>query len=337
MLTEADQSPPSIDNMVTVAVDNNMAFPLCVLLSSMFRNASAPFSVVVGYLEGTLSAENLRLISDVAENLGVPIKTQELKTDPLFISQGHISPTTFSKFLLSDLITRDHVWIDADTVTHKGWDQLFDLVRAAPATTELVVAQRGDPGKKTVERSDDPSRLAFNAGVLGWPQSPRRAWREALATLDYVATQEQYLLNTLYSGVTYQVPETFNTLTYRVDRLLPEEIPFVLHYAGPHKPWHLPRSLSFVCQEYSCPWAAWFSEERYLFHTTHNTSLHRRLQLAQKTALTSAGFRVGRDFSGLNLLTALRLIGPLRKLAVGILRSRSMIFPRGTHPLHPRS
>ena len=336
MPTAKGQRPAGKNNLVTVAVDDNMVFPLCVLLSSMSRNAASPFSILVGHLKGSLTDENLGLITEVAENLGIPVASRELESDPLFISQGHISPTTFTKFLLSDVIAESHLWIDADTVAHVGWDQLFDLVRSAPDTAELVVAQRGNLGNKAVERFDDPSLLAFNAGVLGWPDSPRRAWREALKDLDRVATQEQYLLNQLYSGVTSEVSEAYNTLTYRVDRVRPGEIPFILHYAGPHKPWHLHRSLSIVCEEYSCPWAQWFLEERYLFDAMVKSSLYGRLQRAQKIALTSPRFRKGRDFSGLNLVTALRLMGPLRKPVVHILRSLSSQFPRGTHPLHPK-
>lgn len=323
-------------NLLTVAVDDNMAFPLCVVLSSMKRHAASPFSLVVGHLQGSLTDENLRLIKEVAETLGIPVVFRELEPDALFISQGHISPTTFTKFLLSDAIPDSHLWVDADTIVHSGWDQLFDLVRSAPATAELVVAQRGYRGNKSVTRTDDPSLLAFNAGVLGWPNAPRRPWRDALAVLDSFATQEQYLLNHLYSGATFAVPESYNTLTYRVDRVPPGEIPFILHFAGAHKPWHLHRSLSHLCEEYGCPWALWFLEERYLFENMTNSSLRGRLRRAQKKALESSRFRPGRDFSGLNLVTTLRLMGPFKVPLTRLLRGLSSKVPRGTHPLHPK-
>lgn len=317
---------------VVCAIDTNMVFPLAVLVSSMSQSATTPFRLTVGYLDGTLSEAARDYLATIFAHLRIAADFLNLQNDTRFITQGHISPTTFAKFLLGDAISDQHLWLDADTVALPGWDGIFDDIAAASSTEGLVVALRGNDASASA--SADPSDLPFNAGVLGWPQGARRDWQAPLAALGVVDTQEQYLFNLLYSQTATWVSERFNTLTYRLDRLNRSELPYIVHYAGPHKPWHLVPKLRHSCLRHDCPWVAWFEAEDAFFISLSNTELLAPTRRYQESALSSGRLQWGRDSSGYRLLRLLQWLGPLAKPLVGLLSLGRRWIPRGTHPLH---
>lgn len=330
-MTPVASSPPA--HHVVCAIDSQMTYGLAVLLASMKATASGPFDVTVGYLDDTLPESDRDSLTTLAAALNVPLAFMPLPSSPLFISQGHISPTTFAKFLLADAIAEAHLWIDADTVVLAGWDQIFDDIHTATDLEGLVVAQRGKDNRPGASTQNDS--LRFNAGVLGWPAGQRRDWHTPLSTMKDVATQEQALFNQLYGESAKTIPEAFNTLTYRVEKLTPAHLPAIIHFAGAHKPWHLPRSVRHVCVEYCCPWSAWFDAEKALETLITDETLSRALTTYAKHASSSGRFSWRRDHSGLRLLKALAAVGPVAPLAVGLLRLMEQWVPRGTHPIHP--
>ena len=317
---------------VVCAIDANMVFPLAVLVSSMSQSATKTFRLTVGYLDGTLPEAAREYLATIFSHLGIAADFLNLDNDARFITQGHISPTTFAKFLLGDAISDQHLWLDADTVVLPGWDGLFDEIATASAAEGLVVALRGtDP---SASANSDPSDLPFNAGVLGWPQGKRRDWQAPLASLAVVDTQEQYLFNILYSQTAKWVSEKFNTLTYRLDKLNRSDLPFVVHYAGPHKPWHLVPSLRHRCLIHDCPWVAWFEAEDAFLISLSNTELLAPTRRYRESAVSSGRLQWGRESSGYRLLRLLQWLGPLAKPLVGLLSLGRRWIPRGTHPLH---
>jgi lipopolysaccharide biosynthesis glycosyltransferase len=316
---------------VTCAVDTSMVYALCVALSSLSASRSSTFHVTIGYLEGTLSNDDRRFLDDLMKELGISADFAALPNREVFISQGHISPTTFAKFLLGDAITAEHVWIDADTVALPGWDQLFEEVNTCSQEEGLVVAERGLVAVGAISK---PSDLPFNAGVLGWPSGPRRDWETPLSALEKVDTQEQFLFNQLYSATARRVSEKFNLLTYRIDSLDLVDTPYIIHFAGAHKPWHLRRDLTGHCRAHRCPWSAWFSAEQALWAKLANNSLSDELEKRQRAALTSGKVRWRRDHSGYIVLRLLTFLGPVAPVVIGLLRLLKQWLPRGTHPIH---
>jgi len=321
-------SPPH----VAVAIDSNMVFPLAILLSSLSAHSHTPPGLTMGYLEGALDVTEREFLSAVCEHLGLDYQWLELGNDPRFINQGHISPTTFAKFLLADAIKESHLWLDADTVVLPGWEEIFALIQRAKKTSGLVVARRDDT------HADPPAQaegaLPFNAGVLGWPKRPRKDWSSVLTSLEEVATQEQYLFNKLYAPEATWVSEKFNMLTYRTDRLSSESPPFIIHYAGAHKPWHLPRTLAGRCLSYHCPWSEWFRAEQAFLTALGGTPLHTQALGQQKKALSAGKIRWQRDHAGLVFIRLLRLFGPAARPLLWLLSPLRQWVPRGTHPIH---
>ena len=316
---------------VVCAVDSQMVYGLTVLLSSLKDTSYEDFTLTVGYLGERLSEDDRTFLKGVTEELEINTEFLPLPDRDIFITQGHISPTTFAKFLLGDHYPTPHVWIDADTIALPGWDQLFLEVAACSATDGLVVAERGS--NSSSQRSK-PSDLPFNAGVLGWPAGDRRDWETPLGSLAEVDTQEQFLFNELYASTARRVSEKFNLLTYRVDSLDPNDMPYIIHFAGAHKPWHLRRVLANACLDHQCPWAAWFDAEKRLHSQQENTALGRELVRRQKVVLRAGTIRLRRDHSGYNFLRLLTGSGPVAPLVLNVLQLLKQWVPRGTHPIH---
>ena len=309
---------------VVCAIDSQMVYGLAVVMSSLKSTTTEPFRLTIGYLAGTLPEGDREFLGRVMDHLGISHVFSDLGNDPRFITQGHISPTTFAKFLLADQNTDAHLWLDADTIALPGWDSIFGLLDSTTTQHGLLVAERGA----------DKRGLPFNAGVLGWPAGLRRDWSSRLNELEIVDTQEQYLFNELYAPTAKTVSERYNSLTYRIDRVPENDPPFIIHYAGAHKPWHLPRSLTARCRDYECPWSAWFAAEAEFLRGLGDDSLHTETQRRQRNALRSGKVRWQRDHAGLLFLRILVTLGPLGRVLVGLLGPLSSRVPRGTHPLH---
>lgn len=318
------KSPAQPAHHVVCAIDSQMVYALAVVMSSLQRTATEPFRLTIGYLAGTLSETDRDYLARVMDHLGVPCAFSDLGNDPRFITQGHISPTTFAKFLLADQNPDAHLWLDADTIALPGWDSIFGLLDSTTEQQGLLVAERGA----------DKHGLPFNAGVLGWPAGSRRDWSSRLNELEVVDTQEQYLFNELYAPTAKTVSERYNSLTYRIDKIPENDPPFIIHYAGAHKPWHLPRSLTGRCLSYGCPWSAWFDAEAEFLKGIGDASLLGETQRRQRRALRSGKVRWQRDHAGLIFLRILVTLGPLGRVLVGLLGPLASRAPRGTHPLH---
>ena len=316
---------------VVCAVDSQMVYGLSVMMSSLVDHARSQFRITIGYLDGRLSDNDREFLSQLSEKLGIPVNFLSLPNKDVFITQGHISPTTFAKFLLGDEIPSPHLWMDADTVALAGWDEIFATIEASGEKEGLVVAERGSSSRT---HQFKPSDLPFNAGVLGWPAAKRRDWETPLASLPLVDTQEQYLFNQLYAETAARVSEKFNMLTYRIDTLDSENLPHIIHYAGAHKPWHMRRDLVPSCEKHQCPWSPWFEAERAMLEKLKGTSLGKKVAEYQHNALVSGKIRWRRDHSGYNMLRFLTVLGPLASAAVRLLGNLKQWVPRGTHPIH---
>ena len=320
--------------IVSGAVDDGMAYAVLPWAYSLHTRASTPPHFVIGFLEGRLSAGNRKALRSAFEFLSISHEFVLLEHDARFIRQGHISPTTFTKFQLADLLPGQHVWIDIDTAATPGWDKIFSEISGAPATAHLIVAARGDQAQTQRGTPTNPSELAFNAGVLGWPTQKRIPWSGALDNAQLVATQEQSLFNTLYGDHLFTVSERFNTLTYRYDQVDSSELPYIMHYAGAHKPWHVPRRFSGACLRHHCPWSLWFQLEKELLAKLEDYGSLPEIARLRSEALRSGAFGLSGDQRGRALLHILRFLGPVGWIPVVLSRPFRRFIPRGTHPLH---
>ena len=325
---------PEGTRVVSGAVDDTMAYAVLTWAHSLSAHGNTRPHLIIGYLDGLLSGRNRNTLTLALDFLSISHEFVLLDRDDRFIQQGHISPTTFTKFQLADLIPIEHVWIDIDTVATSGWEDIFSEIASAPSRAKLVVSERGEVATGVQGSGQQSSELAFNAGVLGWPARPRIPWSKALDELDLTETQEQYLFNALYANHLITVSERFNALTYRYDRVDPQHRPFITHYAGAHKPWHLPRRYSRTCMGHHCPWSLWFEEEQRMLHHLQRFEHLDDIIRLQEEALRSGSWGLAGNQRGRALLHVLRILGPLGWVPLFLAKPFRHILPRGTHPIH---
>ena len=334
MTTRPPTTPRAEKKIVVGAIDDNMVYPVLVWAHSLHTTATSPPHFVIGFLQGLLSEKNQSILKRLLTHLGISHEFMELASDARFISQGHISPTTFTKFLLADAIRDLNIWIDVDVVATGGWDSIFALVAGSPAEARLIVAERENERVSNLNKMVTPNNLLFNAGVLGWPARPRLRWSEGLDDAEVVDTQEQFLFNYLYECHVAYIPESYNALTYRRDRLTEGALPYIIHFAGAHKPWHMPRRFTPVCLSYRCPWSLWFEAEKNMLATMKDSAHIDQVQDLKVQALRSGVSGKSRNHSGRLLLNILRRIGILGWLVLLLAKPFARWIPRGTHPLH---
>jgi lipopolysaccharide biosynthesis glycosyltransferase len=288
---------------VAVALDDNMIYAFCVLVSSLTARAQAPFSLIVGYFSGKLSDQNLSVVTAMLRYLGVEHEIRELTTNPLFTERRHLTITTFSKFVISDEVSEAHLWLDLDIVARDGWDDFFLTLLADTTTTPLVVA---DKLKSPFTRFD-----GFNAGVLGWTNQPREPWAAELANLpEKRFSSEQHLFNTLYSGKFTAVDSRFNFLSSWHHQGDQRERSSLVHYSGPIKPWHLARRHATRWNAINSSWKFWFAAEAEMFSVDLPDALHKTLRRLRHRALFSGRLHTGKGSLAALVFRLLAVTGP---------------------------
>ena len=302
-------------NIVAVALDDKMVYGLCVLSHSLVRTSSEPLFLLVGYFEGRLSQSNREIIESYLQWLGVPHAIQVLQPDELFTERRHLTITTFSKFVLSDIYPGAHLWLDLDTVARPGWDKVFSSITAASPTTAIVVADKITGVHTRFE--------GFNAGVLGWTSSPRKQWRSALAALpEKRFSSEQYLFNTLYADSVSHVDVGFNFLSSWHDNFKDTAHVRIIHYSGPVKPWHLARRHRDAWKVMNSTWEEWFLAEDQLLADKMPQPLASAITTAKRRALVSGRLHTGKGALAGWFMRALAVLGPLGDPLVALLQRR---------------
>mgnify|MGYP001394977444 CR=1 FL=1 len=302
-------------NIVAVAVDDHMAYAFFVLISSLRNTAKIPFSLIIGYFEGRLSAANRRLMAQYMTQIGVDYEIRELQPHPLFTERRHLTITTFSKFVISDAVAEPHVWIDIDTIAREGWDEIFALVHGAGDSAPLVVADKIASPHTRFE--------GFNAGVLGWTSAPRKKWASALERMpEKRFSSEQHLFNTLYESEAKRVDVSFNFLSSWHARASELARAVIIHYSGPIKPWHLPRRHSERWESINPSWRAWFQAEDVLYTSLDGSPLSPGVRTQAKKALQSGRLYAGKGAAAGLFMRTLVFLGPLGNPLVAALVAR---------------
>lgn len=308
--------PSTLTRRVAVAVDDNMVYALLVMLHSLQTTKTQPFSVLIGYFPGKLSPKNQTLIRACGDHWGLDFELQELVPHPLFTERRHLTITTFSKFVIADQWKDQHLWIDIDTVARPGWDDMFSHIEGAGSKYSLVVAGKLD-GPHT--RFD-----GFNAGVLGWTQSPRKDWVPALASLpEKRFSSEQHLFNTLYRDSFLPVDVRFNFLSSWHTNTEELARASIVHFSGPIKPWHLSRRHAVSWQKVNASWALWFEAEKAMLSSAAPTPLRRQINAAKRQALFSGRLHMGKGALAGAIMKILAVAGPFGTPLVWLIRKRA--------------
>lgn len=242
-----------LENVVASAIDDNYVWPLLVMLNSAKSTASYPFSFVLGYDEKTLSKSNLELIEKVCNIWKIDMSTVQINLDISVEPGSHITSATYSRLLLADSLESCFMWIDADVLCQKGWDEYFEIGKKSEEKS-IVIGVR-DPlvqfGVPNSQLENSSVKLAgvkyFNAGVIllkpdKWKlHNSSEKWRWAFDNASSLGFQfhDQCILNYVLAGYSELIPSEYNYLVRNDNERLIKN-PKVIHFAGGFKPWHMP-------------------------------------------------------------------------------------------------
>jgi lipopolysaccharide biosynthesis glycosyltransferase len=166
-----------------------------------------------------------------------------------------------------------------------------------------------------------------------WNTDKRPQWRNIAENLPRQrASSDQVIFNTIYGSFFLDLPGEFNWLAYQANDSEKKNQPYLVHYAGPYKPWHLHPSLYKYCAMDKCTW--------YPYHETIREILEKdelKIQIAKwhKKSMLEGQANFGGAATFKSLLSPLYRVPVLAKLLVSALRlARGLFPPQDFHPIH---
>ena len=307
---------PGETTTVALAVDDRMVYGALVLAGAIARHATSPPHILLGFFTGELSTRNHALLEDYLTLRKLKYTVIESTPSALFSERRHLTITTFSKFVIADAFPGPHLWLDIDTIVKPGWDDMFSAIYSASADVGLVVAEKIQSSHTRFD--------GFNAGVLGWTATPRRPWKESLASLpEKRFSSEQFLFNTLYGSDVATVPSSYNFLSSWHAELPRTEDPRIIHYSGPLKPWHLARRHTQSWRGVNATWQFWFDAEKAFLDELPPGGLRRAVVREKRRALLSGRLHTGKGALAGWVMRLLALIGPFGSPLVSLIARRA--------------
>lgn len=301
--------------IVTLALDDKMLYAFFVLAHSLITTARRPFRMVIGHFHGRLSKSHQRTIRQFLDFFDQEFELWELTAHELFTERRHLTITTFSKFVLSDLIPQAHLWLDLDTAARAGWDDFFAQLDEASPEIQLVAAEKLSGPNTRFE--------GFNAGILGWTSATRADWLPELANLpEKRFSSEQHLFNTLYQSSVSKVDVSFNFLSSWHQETEGLQSARIVHFSGPVKPWHLLRRHRAAWRSINASWEIWFAAEEAMLADPRTKGLHSTLLDLSQQALFSGRLHTGKGALASLVLRLLALIGPIGDPIVRLIQRR---------------
>lgn len=315
-------------NEVALGIDRNylIAALHIIYAGEQSKEANVRISWNIFFFKGELSPNDIKACESWFRDSGFDAKFTTVASDPLFGSRRWLTSATFLKLRASEKISGPFLWLDADTFPLAGWTKVFDSV---PKQEEIGAVTQDETGMA----ANQLSSTYFNAGVMRWNSSARREWKHILQGLpDRRHSSDQVLFNLMYKKH-WEMDKRFNAIWGRlITDKEPFPRPYVIHYGGAYKPWHLHPEFRQFCVQDSCVWSPFLqSFERF----------ERALKpWSALVELAAESRRLGRlhlkkDGLGQVLGRLLDLTHPISYPGVMLLRSVRKLFPKqALHPIH---
>ena len=252
--------------LVTIANDS-FALALAVMLKSVELNLKPNTIVKVYILIKDIKKETINQIhnsiqSELLELNWIVVNDDGLKDLKV---NGHISIHTYYRLLIEEHFPNFSkvIYLDADVITNTSISELWSLevgnnhLMAVPLTSKFsgfVCGPRGLPSYKLLGIPSDTR--TFNAGVMVLNLDLWRRDSISQSVIKYLRKYNQYVLwwdqdglNAILYDKWIPMHAKWNAITSHLiakqDSLMTEKefdevysAPFIIHFAGPSKPWH---------------------------------------------------------------------------------------------------
>jgi len=252
--------------IVTIANDE-YALALAVMLKSIETNLSANTTGRVYILIKDFSKESIMQINNSIQSEKLELNWIVVKDDGIkeLKVDGHISIDTYYRLLIEEHFPQYSkvIFLDADVIVETSITELWNLevdnthLLAVPLTSKhsgFVNGTRGLPSYKLIGIPSDTR--TFNAGVMVLNLNFWRRDSVSQSVIKYLREYNEHILwwdqdglNAILYNKWQPIHAKWNAITshliFQQDSLLTKEefkevcsSPFIIHYAGPLKPWH---------------------------------------------------------------------------------------------------
>ena len=259
---------------VVLSSDDNYAYPLAVTIMSVLCNRTEGDDLLFHVLDGGLSEESRRRISDMVEVKKASIEfilvsAEQFSGVCLHITkENHVSLATYYRLLIPSLVYADRcIYMDCDMICRSSLASLWNT----QLNGDLAAAVKDiDEDKQSVRLG---LKRYFNAGLFLMDlESMRRENTQKDFFLfleeqhERIVMHDQDVLNCVLEGRIHELDMTWNCQVAKTHKC--RETGFhalsrtanILHFIGHKKPWHwgckAPGRAEFWKYEKEGPWKA---------------------------------------------------------------------------------
>jgi lipopolysaccharide biosynthesis glycosyltransferase len=234
-------------NLVCTGIDDNYLWPWMVSIYSAKVNATNDFHVLLGFIRGTLSEKNIKLIEDFCATFEIKLELQEFEFN-YEVKTSNLPIQAYIRLLWFDILEEDFLWLDSDTLLLANWQSIFSL--SNPNQNKIAIRAVVDESVVKYNLSRYPKNLAyqrggssyFNSGIfIGNPRVWKSegfhiSWPKVAANhkeLGFVH-HDQDVLNFLTHDSKEIISPSFNSIVMQGSHIDQK----ILHFTGRPKPWN---------------------------------------------------------------------------------------------------
>lgn len=268
---------------IVLASDENYLQHAAVTVTSILVNKTSPNKIVVHFIDGGISPQNLALLEKCVTDYGgefVPHRVDDGVFDDFYVS-GHLSQAAYYRLAIStylDSTVQKVIYFDTDMIIRHDIGELWET-----DIHDYYVGAVVD--KLIVDKPDLVSHLGipaneqyFNSGlllinVLKWKEDQiGEKVINFIHSHEVLPFHDQDALNAVLYGKWLALHPKWNVTTtmfhqyckFNRKKLLSPEIlqairdPYIVHFTGPVKPWHFACAIPYTQDYYQylqlTPW-----------------------------------------------------------------------------------
>jgi lipopolysaccharide biosynthesis glycosyltransferase len=240
--------------LVFTSIDDNFIWPWLVTIFSASQSSGVTgVQFRIANINSLLSQPNIEVILRFAKLLNIEVQVVDISTDLNPPMAANYSITILSRLILMDTIEQDFVWLDSDLLLLEGWTQIFDDLGSNQSPKVALYACKDlERTHSLLEKEGNAAYIRMgsnyiNSGVLRIRPSRWREitdlqdWKSLITNAnDYKFTHlDQDVLNYLCHDSISILSPKFNSIIGNHQEFISR--PFIKHFAGSPKPWHLDR------------------------------------------------------------------------------------------------